>query len=70
MITFWNNAAERIFGYSSPEMQGKSLAQIMPSEFRKDHADAIKRRTQTEKPGPLGKLRRLLVFIKQGVKFH
>lgn len=66
MITFWNNAAERIFGYSSPEIQGKSLAQIMPSEFRKDHADAIKQRTQTGKNRIIGKIVEVVGIHKTG----
>ena len=66
MIVFWNQATERIFGYSSPEMQGKSLAQIMPSEFRKDHADAIKRRTQTEKTRTIGKIAEVVGIHKTG----
>ena len=32
LVTSWNAAAERMFGYSEAEMLGKSVAELMPTE--------------------------------------
>lgn len=38
-IRLWNDAAERIFGYSREEAVGSSLDIIVPEEFRDPHWD-------------------------------
>ena len=44
IITAWNAAAERLFGYSSAEAVGRPVADlIMPEQFRAGHADGIAR---------------------------
>ena len=39
----WNRGAERIFGYTEPEVVGKPLAILMPERFRAMHDAGIKR---------------------------
>jgi diguanylate cyclase (GGDEF)-like protein/PAS domain S-box-containing protein len=39
----WNRGAERIFGYTQPEVVGKPLAILMPERFRSMHEAGIKR---------------------------
>jgi diguanylate cyclase (GGDEF)-like protein/PAS domain S-box-containing protein len=39
----WNRGAERIFGYTEPEVVGKPLAVLMPERFRAMHDAGIKR---------------------------
>ena len=47
--TFWNQAAERIFGYSREEIIGRNLyQQILPGECSEAHADGYRR---FRKPG-------------------
>jgi PAS domain S-box-containing protein len=46
VVTSWNKAAERIFGYTAEEMIGKPISLLIPP----DHAD--------EEPGILARLRR------------
>ena len=43
-ITFWNNAAEKIFHYSSDEIIGKHLHEkIIPPEYRDAHVKGVKK---------------------------
>jgi PAS domain S-box-containing protein len=37
LIAFWNNGAERIFGFSAAEAMGRSLDIIIPESLRKRH---------------------------------
>ena len=43
IITSWNAGAERIFGYTAPEMVGQSVMKLIPEE-RKDEEPAILKR--------------------------
>ena len=42
-ISFWNGAAERIFGYSASEALGRSLDMIIPERFRQRHWQGYQR---------------------------
>jgi diguanylate cyclase (GGDEF)-like protein/PAS domain S-box-containing protein len=42
-IISWNRGAERIFGYTEPEVVGKALSMLMPERFRPLHDTGIKR---------------------------
>ena len=37
VITFWNPAAQRIFGFTAAEMEEKGLDAIIPEQFRPAH---------------------------------
>ncbi|HET8979001.1 MAG TPA: EAL domain-containing protein [Solirubrobacteraceae bacterium] len=39
----WNRGAERIFGYTEPEVVGKPLSMLMPQRFRELHDAGIQR---------------------------
>jgi PAS domain S-box-containing protein len=47
VIHFWNQGAERIFGYASSEAVGQSLDIIVPPDFRQRHWDGYRRVMQT-----------------------
>lgn len=49
IITFWNRAAERIFGFSESEAIGKSLDIIIPEKLRKRHWDGFAETIRTGK---------------------
>jgi len=38
IILFWNDSAERIFGYTAVEALGKTLSIITPERFRERHS--------------------------------
>lgn len=46
-ITFWNPAAERIFGFANSEAKGQSLDIIIPENARKRHWDGYAKVMET-----------------------
>lgn len=53
-ITYWNRAAETIFGYKTGEVMGKPLTSIMPERFRDAHREGVKRVVETGKTNIIG----------------
>ncbi|MFJ6837749.1 PAS domain S-box protein [Streptomyces sp. NPDC091209] len=47
LIRYWNRGAERIFGFSAAEADGRSLDVIIPEKHRRRHWDGF--RTAVEK---------------------
>jgi PAS domain S-box-containing protein len=43
IVTNWNNAAERIFGYSEQEMIGKPIAILIPPELQQEEEHILRR---------------------------
>jgi PAS domain S-box-containing protein len=41
MVTTWNEAAERLFGYSAAEMIGQPITRIIPVELHHEEADIL-----------------------------
>jgi len=46
-ITFWNRAAERIFGFTEAEALGQSLDMIIPQRQRQRHWDGYHKTMET-----------------------
>lgn len=46
-ITFWNPAAERVFGYTESEALGQSMDLIIPERLRKRHWDGYHQTMRT-----------------------
>ncbi|HMF07959.1 MAG TPA: PAS domain S-box protein, partial [Thermoanaerobaculia bacterium] len=42
-ITFWNEGARRLFGYTSEEMLGRPISDIMPDAHKHDMVDILER---------------------------
>lgn len=49
VITFWNKAAERVFGFSRSDAIGKTLDIIIPENLRKRHWDGFAQTIRTGK---------------------
>jgi len=47
VITYWNTAAENMFGYAPSEVQGKPITAIFSDEFGKMHLEAATLRSAT-----------------------
>ena len=69
LITFWNPAAERIFGYSADEAVGVNLHNlIVPSRFHEAHFTAFPEFQRSGKGDAVGKTLDLEAIRKDGVE--
>lgn len=67
ITTYWNKAAEKIFGWTSDEMLGKELHQVIsPVNYHKAHYAAMKDFTKTGKGNAIGKSLELTANRKDG----
>ena len=42
-VAFWNNGAEKIFGYTAEQMLGQPVTRIIPQRFREAHQRGVER---------------------------
>jgi PAS domain S-box-containing protein len=69
-ISFWNEAAERIFGYTEEEMIGTKLhGAIIPERFREDALTGFKSFRETGQGAAVGKTLELAANRKDGMEF-
>lgn len=68
-ILSWNTAAEAMFGYSAKEVFGQPLTMIMPTRYREDHLQAIKRVEKTGNMRHKGTLLLVHGLRRQGGEF-
>lgn len=68
-VTFWNLAAERIFGYTAKEALGSNLHELIaPKRFHQDYKDAFPSFKMTGKGNAVGKTIDLSASRKDGVE--
>src|SRR3982074_161481 len=41
IVTSWNKGAERLFGYTAPQMVGQSITRLIPPENQHEEADIL-----------------------------
>tara|TARA_R100001129_G_scaffold178487_1_gene154352 strand:- start:61 stop:1233 length:1173 start_codon:yes stop_codon:yes gene_type:complete len=68
-ITYWNPAAEDIFGHSASEAIGKPIEIIIPERFRDHHVAGMKRVSTTGVSNLSGKTIELVAVRKNGSEF-
>ncbi|MFA6969910.1 MAG: diguanylate cyclase [Gallionella sp.] len=69
-ISFWNAAAERIFGYTQQEALGKNLHELIaPASYREAHLKAFPAFQKTGQGAALGKTLELTAIRKGGTEF-
>jgi PAS domain S-box-containing protein len=57
VITSWNAAAERIFGYAAAEIVGRPIELLVPTDRRAQESDALARLQRGERVGHLESIR-------------
>jgi len=69
-VSFWNAAAETIFGYSSDEMLGKYMHKLCaPERFHQVYLAGLAKLVSTGKGSPVGKTVELVAVHKGGGEF-
>ncbi len=69
-ITFWNRAAESIFGHTSTEAIGQDLhALLAPPHYRPGYTEPLAQFRKTGKGAAIGTLRELSAVRKDGLEF-
>lgn len=69
-ISFWNEAAETVFGYAQEEALGKNLHEfIAPERFREAHLKAFPVFRETGQGAAIGKTLELAAIRKGGAEF-
>ncbi len=68
-IIFWNNGAQKIFGYQSDEILGKPLTILMPQRYREAHIKGLDIMRTTGESPVIGKRVELEALRKDGSEF-
>lgn len=68
-VSYWNKAAENIFGYPSKEIIGKPLEKIIPEKLRQAHKKGVKKFISKKQGKNLGKIVELKGLKKNGEEF-
>lgn len=68
-ITFWNRAAEGMFGYAEPDIIGQHLALIVPPSYSEAHERGIARQREGAPPRVLGRTVELEGIRRDGSLF-
>ncbi len=68
-IIFWNESAQRIFGYTEDEISGKSLTMLMPEPFRDAHRQGLELVKSTGNSRYIGKTTEMHALRKNGDVF-
>ena len=69
-ITFWNDASEKIFGYSSEDAIGIQLCKlIIPERLHEAHMAGFEKFKETGQGSVVGKTLRLSAVRKDGAEF-
>ena len=69
MVMFFNQAAEKIFGYSRKEMLGQNLDIILTSRCSQNHHKAVERYIKTKNPVLIGHETEFIAVRKDGETF-
>src|SRR6266699_3424420 len=69
IVQSFSSAAERLFGYAAPEVTGRNIKMLMPSPYRENHDDYMKRYLRTGERRIIGIGRLVVGERKDGSTF-
>ncbi len=69
-VTFWNNSAERMFGYSLKEIIGESITTIIPERYHEQHIEGLNRFLASYHSAVVGKTVEVSALAKNGREFQ
>jgi two-component system, LuxR family, sensor kinase FixL len=69
IVQSFSSAAERLFGYTAPEVVGKNIKMLMPSPYRENHDDYLRRYLRTGERRIIGVGRLVVGERKDGSTF-
>lgn len=69
LITLFNQAAERMFGYSVDEVLGEDVSMLMPAPYSAEHAGYIRRYRETGEAQAIGRVRDVAAMKRDGTVF-
>lgn len=67
-VTFFNGAAERLWGYARDEVLGRNVKMLVPEEMRADHDRFVNRHRETGQDRIVGTAREVEVQRKDGTR--
>lgn len=67
-ITFWNKAAETLFGYSPAQALGQDIELIIPPAMRNQHGNGLKKVARGREPRLIGKTIELPALHQDGTE--
>ncbi|MGZ8422423.1 MAG: PAS domain S-box protein, partial [Nitrospira sp.] len=68
-VAFWNNGAEKTFGYTAKEMVGQPMTRIIPERFREAHQRGVQRVAAAGKLTVQASMFELVGLRKDGTEF-
>ncbi len=69
-ISFWNEAAEKIFGWTAQEVIGEKLHDlIVPEQYRSQHLEGLKQFSQTGEGPLIGRSTEISAINREGQEF-
>lgn len=70
LITYWNEAAERMFGYAAPEILGQNLHDLVtPERYLASHREGFSRFAESGTGPLIGKTRQIVAKRRGGAEF-
>ena len=69
LITLFNPAAEKVFGYRADEILGQPITRLIPGEFREGRRDGLQHGLETRDPNVVGKTVEVRGVRKAGEEF-